>query len=188
MGDVDDGPDLMELLRRFQDGGPPDEFFEVLIRKFGGRLLTICRSKCRDDATARDVVQETLKKALEKLPKAKINDENHLQCWLLRIAGQLFLNEVRRGVRQKTDPILDSDLTDDKPRPFVFEKEPDSNDLRHCIDRLDEPACSVFRMLFRGYGPETIAKELGRNRDFVDKTKLRNKESLRRCLENRVHS
>ncbi len=58
------------------------------------RLYRIAWSWCHDSERARDLTQETLTRALEKLDS--LQEEDRLEVWLTRILANLFRDQLKR--------------------------------------------------------------------------------------------
>ena len=83
---------IVEALRRGDDAT-----FARVVDQYSHRLRGMCFRYLRDEHLAEDVVQETLLRLLEHLPRV---DENlNLSAWLHRIATNLCLDELRRRSR-----------------------------------------------------------------------------------------
>lgn len=66
-------------------------------------LYRYVRSISRDDATAEDLVQETLVKALEKADTLQSSDR--LRSWLFRIAHNTTIDFYRRRREEPSDDL-----------------------------------------------------------------------------------
>lgn len=66
-------------------------------------LLRYARTVTRDEATAEDLVQETLARALER--SDSLSDPGALRGWLFRIAHNLAVDHYRRN---REDPVADA--------------------------------------------------------------------------------
>lgn len=60
-----------------------NEAFEEIIKKYGGRLFLIAKTKIKDDALADDAVQETFISLYENVHRIK--SESKLNSWLTKV-------------------------------------------------------------------------------------------------------
>ena len=64
------------------------------------RLRRFLSQRCRDDNEADDIIQETFVRAARYRPS--LTSRARLQSWVLRIAGNVFRDHVRRSYRQQS--------------------------------------------------------------------------------------
>lgn len=111
---------------------------------------------------ANDLYQETLYKALAN--KEKYNVGTNIKAWLFTIMRNIFINDYRRKVKQKT--ILDS-----TPNEYLINLKkatvgnPAESDMRlkeikKAIQQLPEIFKTPFLLYFDGYKYNEIAKVL----------------------------
>lgn len=116
----------------------------------------------RDTEAANDLYQETLYKALAN--REKYNVGTNIKAWLFTIMRNIFINNYRRKVKQKT--ILDS-----TPNDFLINMKQTSvsnaaeSDLRikeinKAIQELPEIFKTPFLLYFDGYKYNEIADVL----------------------------
>ena len=67
---------------------------EDLYVRYGHRVFGRCRVLVRDEASALDLTQEVFVRALDRL--LRFGDDRQALAWLLRVATNLSLNELRR--------------------------------------------------------------------------------------------
>src|SRR6476620_9962649 len=79
------------------------EFDKVLVQN-ADFLKPFAINLTRDSEAAKDLYQETLYKALAN--QEKYNAGTNVKAWLFTIMRNIFINDYRRKVKQKT--ILDS--------------------------------------------------------------------------------
>ncbi|HYT68726.1 MAG TPA: sigma-70 family RNA polymerase sigma factor [Vicinamibacterales bacterium] len=89
------------LLERLRTG--EDAAFELLIRTYGGRLLTVARGILRNDEDARDIVQGAYVSAFRALPTFKGTCQ--LSTWLHRIVVNGALMKLRTRRRKPEESI-----------------------------------------------------------------------------------
>jgi RNA polymerase sigma-70 factor (ECF subfamily) len=91
---------LIAALRRGEDSA-----FELLVRRYGPRLLGTARRLLRDDALAEDCVQETFLKAFSKI--SGFEERARLGTWLHRILVNEALMKLRKTKRMRLEQIDD---------------------------------------------------------------------------------
>lgn len=91
------------LLARLRDGD--DAAFEELVRRQGPLLLAVARRILRNEADARDAVQEAFVSAFRAL--ASFEGQARLSTWLHRIAANAALMRLRARRRKPEEPIED---------------------------------------------------------------------------------
>ncbi|MBA2523680.1 MAG: RNA polymerase sigma factor [Solirubrobacterales bacterium] len=89
---------LVKLIRAGHDGA-----FEVLFRRYHGRLLSFCSSMLKSRQDAEDVLQDVFTNA----HAAMVRDERpiNVRPWLYRIARNRCLNHLRKPVPQGQDSM-----------------------------------------------------------------------------------
>ena len=79
--------------------------FEMIVRRYGGRLLTTARRLLGNDHDAQDAVQETFISAFNSI--ASFRGDARLFTWLHRIVVNAALAQLRRRRRWSEVPIHD---------------------------------------------------------------------------------
>ncbi len=97
MTDLDD-LELVDLARDGHDGA-----FDVLVRRYSGRVHAIGLSMMREDAAARDITQETFLSAWRKLHTFR--QQASFRAWLFRIATNACLMKMRYHRRRPEVPL-----------------------------------------------------------------------------------
>lgn len=90
-----------EMLERLRTGD--DLAFELLVRRFGGRMLAVARRLLRDEEDARDAVQDALISAFRGLDRFEGGAQ--LGTWLHRIVVNTALMRLRTRRRRPETPI-----------------------------------------------------------------------------------
>ena len=83
--------DEQELARRCSQGDRLAE--DELYRKHAARVYTLCRRYLGDDEEAKDLMQESLIQALEKI-RTFDSSKGSLYGWISRIAINKALNQI----------------------------------------------------------------------------------------------
>jgi RNA polymerase sigma-70 factor (ECF subfamily) len=116
----------------------------------------------RDNESAKDLMQETLYRALAN--KDKYNVGTNIKAWMYTIMRNIFINNYRRKAKQQT--IFDSTPNDfllDNKQPMVA-NEAESNlrlkDIQKAIHSLPDIFRKPFMLYFDGYKYHEIAEAL----------------------------
>jgi len=147
-----------EVIEQVKQGSA--EHFEILVRRYEGRLFALAWRMLHNRADCEDVVQEAFVKAYRSL--GKFRGEARFSTWLYRIALNLILNRLRRGSRlRETD--LDLERMESPATPAGAERR---NLLRaavaRAIDELPPRQRAVFHMRYEEERPHAeIAEILG---------------------------
>lgn len=134
------------------------EFNNMLVRN-ADFLKPFAISLTRDTDAANDLYQETLYKAL--VNQEKYHAGTNLKAWLYTIMRNIFINDYRRKVKQKT--ILDStpgDLIINLKQATVSnaaESELRIKEINKAIQQLPEIFKTPFLLYFDGYKYNEIA-------------------------------
>jgi len=92
-----------DFIGRLQAGD--DEACEMLVRKFGGPMLSVAKRYMRDEEEARDVVQEAFLQAFRAI--GTFRAESRLSTWLHRITVTTALMKLRSRRRRREESIDD---------------------------------------------------------------------------------
>lgn len=116
----------------------------------------------RDNETAKDLLQETIFRALAN--KDKYNVGTNIKAWLYTIMRNIFINNYRRRVKQNT-------IFDSTPNDFFlnYQQATVSNDaertlkmkeIQSAIHNLPEIFKNPFMLYFEGFKYHEIAESL----------------------------
>lgn len=144
------------------------------------RLRRYARALARDMATADDLVQDCLARALGKLHLWR--EGTDLRAWLFTILHNQYVNQVRRGVREgtavglsETDPLL--------TRAPHQGRSLELRDLERAIGKLPEEQRSVILLVgLEGMHYEEVAEVLGVPVGTVRSRLSRGRDALRRLM------
>lgn len=110
--------DEQELARRCSQGDRLAE--DELYKRYAARVYTLCRRYLGDDEEAKDLMQESLIQALEKIQTFN-GSKGSLYGWISRIAINKALNQIKR--RRWRTVSLDAWAQDTIPEPTEEEME-----------------------------------------------------------------
>ena len=148
-----------------------------LYRRYAARVLSLCRRYINDDEEARDLMQETIVRAVGKIGTFTYRGTGSLASWLERIAVNMSVDHIRRKKRM---PVIEWDfwMHDDIP-------EPTGEKLLEWIDRLPDLQRSVFNLYcIDDYTHREIGEMLGitekGSASILSKARKKLKEDIRR--------
>jgi RNA polymerase sigma-70 factor (ECF subfamily) len=127
-----------------------------------GSLKPFAVSLTRDMETAKDLLQETLYKALAN--REKYSAGTNIKAWLFTIMRNIFINDYRRKAKQKT--IFEkgeANLLADSPRIAVAnggEQLVDHKEIYKAIHSLPQIFKVPFLLYFEGYRYHEIAETM----------------------------
>lgn len=137
------------------------EFDQTLIRNTD-YLKPFAITLTRDAESAKDLIQETLYRALAN--KAKFNDGTNIKAWMYTIMRNIFINNYRRSAKQNT-------IFDNTPNDFLLDHNQyatanaaESNltmkEIKEAVYHLPEIFKNPFQLYFEGYKYHEIAEIL----------------------------
>lgn len=137
------------------------EFNDMLLTN-AGSLKPFAVSLTHDQEVAKDLYQETIYKALAN--RDKYSTGTNIKAWLFTIMRNIFINDYRRKVKQRT--IFDnsaSDLTINQGKTVVAnagEATLQAKEINHAIYQLPQIFKTPFLLYFEGYRYHEIAFSL----------------------------
>ncbi len=134
------------------------EFDQVLIHN-SDYLKPFAMTLTRDSESAKDLVQETLFRALAN--KEKYLDGTNIKAWLYTIMRNIFINNYRRSAKQHT-------IFDNTPNDFLLDynqfttaNAAETNlavkNIHQAIHQLPDIFKTPFQLYFEGYKYHEIA-------------------------------
>jgi RNA polymerase sigma-70 factor, ECF subfamily len=185
-----------DLIRRLRAG--EEEAFETMVKKYGGRMLTVARRFLRVEQDARDAVQEALISAYRAI--GEFAGEARLSTWLHRIVVNASLMQLRKRKRRNEEPIDDLlprfDETGDwvsadrygvSLHDFALERRDTREMVRRCIDRLPENHRNVLIMRdIEDLDTQKVADMLGAHPNNVKVRLHRAHQALRTLILNEL--
>ena len=141
---------LVALLRAGEEGA-----FELVVQRYGGRMLATARRFLNNECDAQDAVQEAFASALRALDR--FNGDALLSTWLHRIVVNAALVQLRSKRRRGEQPIetllprfdqdgewIDEQATWTNTAETVLESRDSREMVRRCIERLPDKYRSVL--------------------------------------------
>jgi RNA polymerase sigma factor (sigma-70 family) len=137
------------------------EFNELLISN-ADFLKPFAVNLTRDTEAAKDLYQETIYKAIAN--KEKYNVGTNIKAWLFTIMRNIFINDYRRKVKQRT-------IFDNTPNDYLInlkqttisnaaESDIRIKEIKTAIQQLPEIFKTPFLLYFEGYRYHEIAEVL----------------------------
>lgn len=134
------------------------EFNQSLIRNTD-YLKPFAITLTRDMEAAKDLIQETLYKALAN--KDKFNDGTNIKAWLYTIMRNIFINNYRRAAKQKTvfSNTANEFLLDYNQVTIANDAETNITlkEIKEAVYQLPEIFKIPFELYFEGYKYHEIA-------------------------------
>ncbi len=137
------------------------EFNEVIINN-ADYLKPFAITLTRDNETAKDLLQETMFRALAN--KEKYNAGTNIKAWLYTIMRNIFINDYRRKAKQNT--ILDNSINEFllNSNQLSVGNEAESNlktkEIYKAVHTLPDIFRNPFMLYFDGYKYNEIASIL----------------------------
>ena len=127
---------LSDTIRLAQQGDPAA--FEIIYRRYSGRVYAVCLRMVHDPVEAEDLAQEAFIQVFRKLHTFR--GESAFSTWLHRVA----VNRVLMHLRKKSPPTVSidatADLDDETSSPATDIGAPDLL-LEGAIDRISLERC-----------------------------------------------
>ena len=134
---------------------------DELYRRYAARVYTLCRRYTGDADEAKDLMQDSLIQALDRIRTFKYSGKGSLYGWISRIAINKAVNQLKR---QKWRTVsLDFSGYDNIPEPGEEEMQAIPQErLLEWISELPEMRRAVFNLyVIDGYSHKEIGNMLG---------------------------
>ena len=159
---------------------------DELYRRYAARVYTLCRRYVGDEDEAKDLMQESLIQALDKVQTFKYSGKGSLYGWLSRIAINKALNQIKRHRWRMVSLDLQSQDTLPEPTEQEMESIPQEK-LLEWISKLPNMRRTVFNLYcIDGYSHKEISEMLGISEKgsagVLAKARKQLKEDIRRYL------
>lgn len=137
------------------------EFDQILIKNTD-YLRPFALTLTRDMESAKDLMQETLYRALAN--KEKYNPGTNIKAWMYTIMRNIFINNYRRTAKQNTifDSTPNDYLIDTRQAGITNTAEVNLSvkDIQQAVHHLPEIFRNPFQLYFEGYRYHEIANIL----------------------------
>lgn len=159
--------------------------FEQTVIESRSMLLSKAMMLLRDSEKAKDIVQDTVLKALSN--RDKFREDTNLKGWLYTILKNTFINDYNRRVKHPTylrdtftDAFTGAEERVDRNQGAANIK---MEEIQKALAAIDEKFSKPFMMHFEGYKYEEIAEEmqlpLGTVKTRIHKARLMLQDELR---------
>ena len=155
-----------------------------LYRRFAPRVRLYGRRHLRDEEAARDLVQQVMLLAIEKLRGGSIRDADQIASFILG-ASRTIAKDLKRLERRR-EKLRDAFMVQDRVEAPVGDATLDIDHLERCLARLAARERVVVLLTF--YGERTaseVGQELGVKEGNVRVIRHRAIERLRTCMTSR---
>jgi RNA polymerase sigma factor (sigma-70 family) len=136
--------------------------FNQLLTNNADFLKPFAFTLTRDNESAKDLVQDTLYRALSN--KEKYNVGTNIKAWMYTIMRNIFINDYRKKSRQNT-------IFDNTPNDFLLDYNQNAvsnvaevnltlKDIQSAVDKLPDIFKLPFVLYFEGYKYNEIAENL----------------------------
>jgi RNA polymerase sigma factor (sigma-70 family) len=134
-----------------------DVEFSRLVVAHSDFLKPFAISLTRDQDTAKDLLQETLYRALAN--KSKYSVGSNIRAWLFTILRNTFINEFRRTARRRqvVQDVLVENLPDKSRSPFTADGHLHMKEVWNAVRELPHIFRNPFILYFEGYKYQEIA-------------------------------
>lgn len=143
---------------------------EEIVKTYSDMLYKICIIMLCNEQDAKDAVQETFCRFLEKKPDFK--DEGHEKAWLLKVAVNYCKDMLRFRLRHPQVPI------DELANSLIAKKDQHETFLELMALPMGQRAV-IYLYYVEGYQVKEIAEMLGISAYAVKKRMQRGREHLR---------
>jgi RNA polymerase sigma-70 factor (ECF subfamily) len=141
--------------------GGNHEIFRLLVEKYKNPVAAIIKGMLGDCPEAEDVGQETFIRFYRSL--AEFRGDSSLKTYLIRIAMNLSLNEIKKRRRYKSSTVY-MDSVSNITHQFditIHERAEIMETIQNAMDKLDPRQRSVFVLrIVEGYSTKETAKIL----------------------------
>jgi RNA polymerase sigma-70 factor, ECF subfamily len=175
-------------LRKLIEKGDHRAALEGLMKQYGETVYRFCLRIVKDVSKAEDLHQNIFLKAYLGLPT--FAGDSSLLTWLLGIAKNRSIDELRSSNREASRVLSDDELLGDAiaagPGPGeLFDKGADWEALEACLNECvsAEEKFLILLHFAEGLSYEEMGTSLGKKADSLRARAVRAFPGLRRCLE-----
>ena len=158
----------------------PKENFHVDLEKaisqYADMIYRIAVTITGNKADADDVFQETFLRLVKN--QSKIQNEEHLKAWLIKVAGNCAKTMVMSPWNQKTQGLLGEDT---KEMQGVSDKQ--NRLLMELHDLPQKYSLVLYLFYYEGYSVKEIAGLLEKNENSIKTLLKRGRNLLKKSLE-----
>ena len=150
-----------------------DAFIEEAVEKYSDTLYRIALNITKNCDDAFDVCQEAFVRLLKN--RGKINDDNHLKAWLIRVTVNLAKSVQRQNARRGCVPLDEA---------AELSSTDNCGELTEIVRSLPEKYATVIHLFYyEDMKISEISRALGISQSAVKLRLFRGKEKLRTSLD-----
>ncbi len=154
----------------------------LLVKRYSGMLFSVCRRYIRDEAMAKDVLQESLIRIFQNIDKYQ--ETGSFEAWMRKIAVRRSLQWLEKSCFQhETQPseLPDKELVE----PEVFAKL-GAEEILKTVRELPVGFRTVFNLyVIEGYSHKEISRLLNITESTARSQLVRARKMLQKKLESR---
>ncbi len=145
-----------KLIQDCQNGIKKSQY--LLVKRYSGMLLSVCRRYARDEAMAKDVLQETLIRIFENI--TSYEDTGSFEAWMRKIAVRRSLQWLEKSsFRHELQPLEMPDKGSYEPE--IYSKL-NVEEIMRLLNELPVGFRTVFNLFaVEGFSHQEIAQLLG---------------------------
>lgn len=137
-----------KIVQRIVEGDK--ELFEILLRRYNQRLFRVIRSYINSDDDVQDIMQDAYVKAYTKLQQ--FNNQSSFSTWLIRIAINEALQNIRKNKRLETNYGKTESLENVFQLPDTNQMNPEKqaikNETRILVERAVDQLPEKYKVVF----------------------------------------
>lgn len=126
------------------------ELFEILLRRYNQRLFRVIRSYIHSEDDVQDIMQDAYVKAYTKLQQ--FNNQSSFSTWLIRIAINEALQNIRKNKRLETNYGKTESLENVFQLPDANQMNPEKqaikNETRILVERAVDQLPEKYKVVF----------------------------------------
>ena len=161
--------------------------FETLWDDAAPRVRTFLAAACRDSMLVDDCMQEVAMVAWRK--RGEFDEDRPFDAWIIGMARFVLLRHRRDMARKRV--VLEPDLIEQLEA--LATADVDAIDDRRqalaaCVSALGESAKALLKIRYEEHTPlAEAAQQLGRSHGAIRTALARLRDSLRRCIQDRIN-
>lgn len=166
-----------KLIQDCRDGVKASQY--LLVKRYAGMLLSVCRRYARDEAMAKDILQETFIRIFENI--RSFQPTGSFEAWMRRIAVRRSLQWLEKSwFRQESQPVeLPAEPVAEPPIYDSLE----ADEIMDLITALPPGYRAVFNLFaIEGYDH----REIGELLDISESTSRSQLARARRMLQQKL--
>lgn len=156
--------------------------FREIYEKYSSDLYTFILRMCGNEQLAKDILQDTMLKAMTSAESFKGNCS--VRTWLCTIAKNLYYDHLKKSeTKNHSLDILDEPASDSNIEADIISKDT-SLRIHHLLHKLDEPYREVFTLrVFAELKFSDIGNVFGKSENWAGVTFYRAKQKLIQLLK-----